>query len=141
MRKSKAILDQYEMERLIYNDLDIMKGYPDYLKPKNNVKVLKERIEELKLPGEKVSILGGEFTNDYAITSYGRLVSGKRVSTIAVTYDAKKKEHYTFINAQRMYIRDLMEDNNYTYDYDTVQQIGEKNGFKLSLPYKMPGLK
>lgn len=135
MRKIKTVLNQDQMERLIYNDLDPLQGYPDYLAGTEDEDTLKERIEQLRLPGEKLTVLGGEYTKTYAISNYGRMISGKRVPQLVVYFNNERKEHYMFLHGKRKYLRQIMEDNNYTYDYDKVQEIGIKNRFKLSEPY------
>ena len=100
MRKKKVSLNQNEVERLIYNDLDVMDAYPTYLVEDNkqDQKRLKKRLKDLLVEGEFVE---GYYEDDtYALTNYGRIIGGKRVAIMALTHT--NSNIYATINNNRI---------------------------------------
>lgn len=100
MRKRKVSLNQNEVERLIYNDLDVMDAYPTYLVEDNkqDQKRLKKRLKELLVEGEFVECMYEDDT--YALTNYGRIIGGKRVAIMALTHT--NSNIYATINNNRI---------------------------------------
>ena len=100
MRKKKVSLNQNEVERLIYNDLDVMDAYPTYLVEDNkqDQKRLKKRLKELLVEGEFVECMYEDDT--YALTNYGRIIGGKRVAIMALTHT--NSNIYATINNNRI---------------------------------------
>lgn len=89
--KRRVVLDQREVERLIYNDLNVMNAYPDHFTDNKAERKLEERLKKILLPGEFV-----EFnpTQTSALTNRGRLISGKRVAILTGHY-SRTEVHYT----------------------------------------------
>src|SRR6056300_344917 len=97
MRKKSAILNKWEMEKLIYNDLDPMLGYPDYLDTSDEeVKLLNKRLKKYLVEGEYVE---WETEEGYAMTNFGRVFSGKRTPMIKVA--RSEKEFFVMLNGNR----------------------------------------
>lgn len=122
MRKKKVSLNQNEVERLIYNDLDVMQAYPTYLVEDNkqDQKRLKKRLKELLVEGEFVECTYEDDT--YALTNYGRVIGGKRVPVIALTYSSN--DIHAVLNSHRyQYSKELPN-----FDYElTIKRLKDLN--------------
>jgi len=122
MRKLKTVLDNEKVEHLIYNDLDVMDAYPEYLVEDNKKyqKKLQVRLKELLVEGEFVE---GTYEDDtYALTNYGRCIGGKRVPIIALTHSSK--DIYAVLNNNRyLYSEELP---NFDYE-ETMKRLRDLN--------------
>ena len=80
-QKIKYVTDSdiYELENLIYNDLDITHRYDD--SPDNSFVSF---LDNIMVEDEIWSILP-EVNYDYAITSFGRVISAKRYKNLKIT--------------------------------------------------------
>ena len=120
MRKLSAVLDKWEMERLIYNDLDPLKGYPDYLNDNGEEeKLLKKRLDKYLVEGEYVE---WEPQKGYAMTNFGRVFSGKRTPMIKVA--RSDKEFFVVLNGSRYKYSEVLP----SYDFDeTLERLNKLN--------------
>ena len=99
MKKLRAILNKEEVEYLIYNDLDPLLAYPEYLlgdTMKHQAK-LKERLETLLVEGEFVE--GFYEDETYALTNYGRVIGGKKKAVMTLTHS--NRDMYMVLNNNR----------------------------------------
>ena len=130
MRKLKTVLDNEKVEHLIYNDLDVMDAYPEYLESNNKKyqKKLQVRLKELLVEGEFVE---GYYEDDtYALTNYGRCIGGKRAPIVALTHSSNNI-YMVLSNNRYLYSEELPN-----FDYElTIKRLKDlkvplHNGYK-----------
>ena len=122
MRKLKTVLDNEKVEHLIYNDLDVMDAYPEYLESNNKKyqKKLQVRLKELLVEGEFVEGLYEDDT--YALTNYGRCIGGKRVPIVALT-NSSNNIYMVLSNNRYLYSEELPN-----FDYElTIKRLKDLN--------------
>ena len=117
----KVILDQREIERLIYNDLDPMQAYPEKISgalERKAEKKLKERINTLLLEGEFVqeNPLPG-----YALTNYGRVISGKKVPFLKIR--ATKSDIILVLEDQRINYSEALPNFDYSETLNKLKEL------------------
>lgn len=107
------------MERLIYNDLDPMLGYPECLSDKEEKDKLKERLERLLVDGEEVL---RELAPGYALTNKGRIITGKRKDMLSMAYSSI--DIFVFVDAQRYGLADLLPNYNHKEVLKELKELG-----------------
>ena len=132
MKKLKVHLDPYQMEKLIYNDLDPMLGYPEHLHSNEEEVTLKKILKEELIPGEEV-ILRPE--SGYAVTNYGRVFTGKsrrggREGTV-IKVRFGRNNFYFSVNSTRFMLNEILED----FDYNTQMQRYKDLEYPLEKAY------
>ena len=122
MKRLKTVLDNEKVEHLIYNDLDVMGAYPEYLVDNNkkHQEVLQKRLKELLLEGEFVE---GYYEDDtYALTNYGRCIGGKKKAIISLTHSSNNI-YMVLSNNRYLYSEELPN-----FDYErTIKRLKDLN--------------
>jgi len=122
MKRLKTVLDNEKVEHLIYNDLDVMGAYPEYLVDNNkkHQEVLQKRLKELLLEGEFVE---GYYEDDtYALTNYGRCIGGKKKAIISLTHSSNNI-YMVLSNNRYLYSEELP---NFDYE-ETIKRLKDLN--------------
>ena len=119
MKRNRKTLDQYEVERLIYNDLDVMGAYPESLETKEEEKKLKKRVKELLVEGEFIE---DSFKVGYVLTNYGRVIGAYRAPVLKMQYSPK--DIFFYANSTRYKLSEMLPNFEYKETLKRLKDLG-----------------
>ena len=118
MKRIKTTLNQHEVERLIYNDLDVMGAYPDHLDDKEEKEKLKKRLKELLVEGEFVE---DEIAPGYVLTNFGRIITGKRKPVLSM--QRSNSDIFVHVNARRWVLSEMLPNFDYKETLGRLKEL------------------
>jgi len=118
MKRIKTTLNQHEVERLIYNDLDVMAAYPDHLDDKEEKEKLKKRLKELLVEGEFVE---DEIAPGYVLTNFGRIITGKRKPVLSM--QRSNSDIFVHVNARRWVLSEMLPNFDYKETLGRLKEL------------------